>query len=119
MGQPDLSRPRPPYVQVADALLNAIREGRYAPGAALPSYKALANEYGVAVGTAQSAVGRLREQGIVVTRHGAGSIVRPDLDPADLNIAGRDVGPWPEVLRSLQEITDRLKAIEAKIDERR
>lgn len=116
MGQPNLGRHGPPYQQVADALLDAIREGRYPPGAALPSYKALATEYGVAVGTAQSAIGRLRDQGVVVTRHGAGSVVRPDLDVETLDNAIHESGPWQDVFRLLQDIADRLGVIEATLN---
>jgi DNA-binding GntR family transcriptional regulator len=115
MGNLDPGSSRAPYLQLADSLLKAIREGRYAPGDALPSYKALAAEYGVAVGTVQSALSTLRDQAVIITRHGAGSAVRADLDVATLPTSGSDSAGSPEVLRLLEEIRDRLAAIEKRL----
>jgi len=114
MGNLDPDSSRAPYLQLAESLLKAIRDGQYAPGDALPSYKALAAEYGVAVGTVQSALGLLRDQAVIVTRHGAGSTVRTDLDPTTLQAPSFDAPNSPEVLRLLHEIRDRLDAIEKR-----
>lgn len=105
-------------MQLAESLTKAIRSGQYAPGDALPSYKALAEEYGVAVGTVQSAIGRLREQGVIVTRHGTGSTVRADLDVETLDGDNQEGDHWPEIAQSLKEIATRLATIEAKLEER-
>ncbi len=45
--------PRPPYLQVADDLREAIRSGQYEPGQRLPGGRELAKQYGVALMTLQ------------------------------------------------------------------
>lgn len=67
---------RPPFQQVAAVLKAAIVTGKLQPGDRLPSYTELATQYGVAVMTAQKAVGVLRDEGLVISRQGKGSYVR-------------------------------------------
>jgi DNA-binding GntR family transcriptional regulator len=117
MGKLDPNSPQAPKFQIADDLVAAIRSGEYGPGDPLPSYKALATDYGVAIGTVQSALAVLRERGVVVTRHGTGSSVHPDLDPEKLpDQVGQQVAvpaaDLTEILTLLREINERLKAIE-------
>ncbi|WIV60009.1 GntR family transcriptional regulator [Amycolatopsis nalaikhensis] len=76
MDELDPDDPRPPFQQVAAVLKAAILTGAYQPGDRLPSYTELASQYGVAVMTAQKAVGVLRDEGLVVSRQGKGSFVR-------------------------------------------
>lgn len=117
MGKLDPKSSLPPYLQVASEVVGAIRNDTYKPGDRLPSYQALATEYGVAIGTVKSALALLRERGVVVTRHGYGSTVHPDLDPTtlDANVElARDPG-MAEVLALLGEIRDRLESIEARL----
>ncbi|MFD2418503.1 GntR family transcriptional regulator [Amycolatopsis pigmentata] len=118
MGKLDPNSPQAPKFQIADDIVAAVRAGKYAPGDPLPSYKALAAEYGVAVGTVQSAVAVLRERAVVVTRHGTGSSIHPDLDPEKLpGPTGQQVAvpaaDLAEALSLLHEINERLKAVEA------
>jgi DNA-binding GntR family transcriptional regulator len=117
MGKLDPNSPQPPRFQIADDIVAAIRAGRYASGDPLPSYKALAGEYGVAIGTVQSAIALLRERAIVVTRHGTGSSVHPDLDLERLpGPVGQQVAvpaaDLTEALTLLHEINERLKVVE-------
>ncbi|TDQ04804.1 GntR family transcriptional regulator [Labedaea rhizosphaerae] len=118
MGKLDPNSPQAPKFQIADDLVAAIRSGEYAPGDPLPSYKALADDYGVAIGTVQSAIAVLRERGVVVTRQGTGSSVHPDLDPKTLpdRVAQQVAVPaadLTEMLALLHEMNERLKVIEA------
>lgn len=76
MGTLDPDDPCPPYLQIADHLRTEVRSRKLAPGAQLPTMQSLANEYGVSLGTAKSALNVLRDEGIVVTRQGKGSFVR-------------------------------------------
>lgn len=73
--------PTPPYRQIADQLRAKIEAGRYQPGDALPSEKALGQTYGVARETARRAMRTLREEGYAVTIPGRGSYVPPDWSP--------------------------------------
>lgn len=70
--------PRPTeylYSEVADHLALRIREGDIPAGARLPGERELAEEYGVALGTARRAIIELRDRGLVVTRPAKGTFV--------------------------------------------
>src|SRR3954451_2023272 len=72
----DPDDPRAPYVQVASALRAAILTKKLQPGDKLPSGNQLAERYGVARMTVQTAIRVLREEGLVVSRQGSGVFVR-------------------------------------------
>ncbi len=61
--------------QVYARLLDAIRLGDYSLGQKLPSEHELAAEYGVSRPVIRAALSRLREDGLIVSRRGAGSFV--------------------------------------------
>jgi GntR family transcriptional regulator len=63
------------YVQLANDLVERVRRGEYPVGARLPSEADLAESYGVAKMTVRRALDVLRQQGIVRTLHGRGSVV--------------------------------------------
>jgi DNA-binding GntR family transcriptional regulator len=64
------------YQQVAEDITRRIRIGEIT--IKLPSERALAEEYGCAYATVRHAMDLLREQGLIVTRHGRGTFVRSD-----------------------------------------
>ncbi|WP_028934243.1 GntR family transcriptional regulator [Pseudonocardia spinosispora] len=117
MGKLDLNGPRPPYVQIANDLMEAIVRQDLAPGERLPSITALAERYGVASGTIQSALAVLRDSAVVSTRRGTGSFVREDLDVAALSArldAHGPTGDLAEVIRLLHEVLERVTALEQR-----
>lgn len=63
------------YVQIADDLAARVRDGTYPVGSRLPSEAELAETYGVAKMTVRRALDVLREQGLIKTLHGRGSVV--------------------------------------------
>src|SRR6187402_1024051 len=74
--------------QIADGIRAAIREGRLAPGARLPSWNDLAAQLGVARGTVRTAYERLSDGQFIVAAGAAGTRVarrppakRPDPEP--------------------------------------
>ena len=77
-----------PYQQVREQILNAISEGKLAPGVKLPSVRALAEKLGLATNTVAKAYKELEAQGAVVTRGRHGTIVQASQD------------------RGVQEVTD-------------
>ncbi|MEV7092955.1 winged helix-turn-helix domain-containing protein [Amycolatopsis sp. NPDC051045] len=108
--------PRAPFLQVAGGLRAAILSGEYAPGGQLPTYQELAESWGVAVNTAKSAVAHLREEGLVVIRHGKGSFVRTQ--PAEGDSVTRPESSGDErVWQAIAEIRKRLGEIERKLGE--
>lgn len=56
-------------------LLDAIRKGEFTLGQRLPSENVLAGDYGVSRPVIRTALARLREDGLIVSRQGAGSFV--------------------------------------------
>ena len=66
----------PLYQQLAAALRREIEEGRLPPGVAFPSERKLMARYQVTRTTVRSALGVLKQEGMVVAEHGAGSFVR-------------------------------------------
>lgn len=65
--------------QIYQQLKAAILGGRLAPGQALPATRELADSLGVSRNSVLSAYSRLGEEGIVVSRVGAGSFVSSDV----------------------------------------
>jgi GntR family transcriptional regulator/MocR family aminotransferase len=73
--QLDRSRPRSLRNQLEVALRDAIRGGRLAPGARLPSSRALAADLGVTRGVVVDAYDQLRAEGYIASRPGGGTTV--------------------------------------------
>lgn len=88
----DPDDPRPPYVQVANALRAAILTRVFQPGDKLPSRNDLAKTYTVAPMTVQNALRELREEGLIVSRQGSGVFVRERTE--------RPVGLRPHIERA-------------------
>ncbi|GAA2808226.1 PLP-dependent aminotransferase family protein [Kitasatospora sp. CM 4170] len=79
------------------ALRTAIRQGRLAPGALLPSTRGLARELGLSRGTVTAAYDQLAEEGHLVTRPGAATrVAAPPQPPVE---AATRPAPAPAVPR--------------------
>lgn len=63
------------YIQVADDVARRIDAGEIT--SKLPAERELAEEYGVAYTTVRHAMQLLRERGVIITRHGRGTFVKP------------------------------------------
>ena len=68
----------PVYVQLAGILRARILSGELAPRRPVPSKRTLMQEYGVAGGTIDKAIGILRDEGLVRTVTGRGIYVVPE-----------------------------------------
>lgn len=82
--QPDDSRP--PYLQLAAVIRDAIGAGEFQPGARLPTRAELHARYGFAGATINSAMRLLAEEGLVVPQQGKGVFVhsKPTVEPLDV-----------------------------------
>lgn len=69
--------PRPIYQQVADGIKELIARGKLAEGAALPPVRQVAADLGVNLNTIATAYRELRKDGLIVIKHGSGSVVAP------------------------------------------
>lgn len=71
----DASDPRPIYQQVADGIKELIARGKLAEGASLPPVRQLAADLGVNLNTIATAYRELQRDGLLVIKHGSGSVV--------------------------------------------
>ncbi len=85
---PKLDRPAPPYLQIADDIRRRIIDGALQPGDHVPSVRAILRDYGVAMATAQRALGTLRAEGYIRSDRGVGSVVTSEEE------RGRATSDW-------------------------
>ena len=78
---------KPLQAQLAEALRRLILNGRIAPGARLPSSRALAEEHGIARATAVQAFEQLAAEGYVIARRGSGLYVSAEVPERSLQVA--------------------------------
>jgi DNA-binding GntR family transcriptional regulator len=102
--------PRPPYLQLAAELREAIEGGEYAPGDRLPSTRQLAESYEIAPMTVQHAMKVLRDEGLVVSHQGRGAYVQEPRPTADQPDTPRTLDEALALLAEVQERLDRLEA---------
>ncbi|WP_329080567.1 GntR family transcriptional regulator [Streptosporangium sp. NBC_01469] len=68
-----------PYLRIAEVIRHRITTGALRPGDRVPSTRQVVRDFGVAMATATRALAVLRDEGLVVTRVGSGTVVRaPD-----------------------------------------
>ncbi|OLZ43415.1 GntR family transcriptional regulator [Amycolatopsis keratiniphila] len=114
MDKLDPADARAPYLQVADRLRAKLRDETYRRGDKLPPHQAIADEYGVSVGTVKRAYTLLQDEELIVTRQGQGTFVRASGDevPAPVDAA---VGDAAQLLAQLQDFQRRLEALERHV----
>ena len=83
----DLSRPIGAQARgLADDIFARIAAGEFIYGARLPSERSVSESYALSRTTVRQALGLLERHGVIVRRHGSGSVVRytlaPDPQPA-------------------------------------
>ena len=71
-----ISRPLPRSLQISEALIREITSGVLPNGTCLPTEKAMAKEYDVAVGTLRKALAILEKKGLLERIQGSGNYVR-------------------------------------------
>ncbi|MEV4900451.1 GntR family transcriptional regulator [Citricoccus sp. NPDC055426] len=71
----DLDSPVPPFEQLRARITELVDDGTLAPGARLPSVRALASDLGIAVGTVARAYRELEAAGYVLSRRRHGTTV--------------------------------------------
>jgi DNA-binding FadR family transcriptional regulator len=108
-------RPLQRYEQIAERLADDIRSGVLAPGERLPSERDLARTLEVSRASVREALASLQLQGVVETRHGAGTFVvgMPPSEPP------HDASPSAvlEARAQLEPAVARLAAARAQPDE--
>ena len=97
-----------PFERVAEQLREQIKSGQLRPGDRLPSGRDLAQQHGVALATAQSALRRLRDEG-VATASPRGYVVA---DPAD---GAQELSAVAELKSQLDALTERVERLERSV----
>jgi DNA-binding transcriptional regulator YhcF (GntR family) len=65
-----------PYLRIVAAIKDRIARGELRPGDRVPSTRGITQEWGVAMATATKVIATLRNEGLVDTKSGAGTVVR-------------------------------------------
>jgi DNA-binding FadR family transcriptional regulator len=102
---------------LADILALRLRDeivlGRLRPGEKLATEQQIAETYGVSRPTVREAIGRLKHDGLVVTRQGAGAFVA---DPGAVSVFRLDVADFTDN-DEIKNIVELLMAVEATATE--
>lgn len=77
----DPGSPAPPFRQLHDSVVHGIAEGRLLPGQKLPTIRALAAHFGLAVNTVAAAYRALESSGVIEGRGRSGTFVSLGDDP--------------------------------------
>lgn len=72
----EISGRGPKYHRIADALRAEIQAGELPPGSRLPAETVLTERFGVSLPTLRQAIGVLRAEGLIESRHGIGTFVK-------------------------------------------
>ncbi|PRY60575.1 GntR family transcriptional regulator [Glycomyces artemisiae] len=108
----------PPYRQIAAELRAGIAAGDLRPGDRVPSVRQIAQRWGVATATANRVMAVLRDEGLVVTKVGAGTVVSDRAKPVPAKSPAPKVRParkgslpppltLPRIRRQAVDIADR------------
>jgi DNA-binding transcriptional MocR family regulator len=111
---PTLAEEGPYYRALADAIERDVRLGVLAPGARLPTQRALADRLGLAVATVTRAYAEASKLGLISSEIGRGTFVRagdPAAEaPAVIDLRGNWLLPWPmldELRRGIARVAGR------------
>ena len=104
---------RAPFQRVVDAVRADVAAGRLEPGDRLPSVRALASQFGVAVMTAQHAIRTLAGQGLVATVPSSFSFVTEDAVEI-MRSAGSSTSR-PEITATIAALADDLAVVRAQL----
>jgi len=73
----------PLYLQIADKIKLGIVSGKYIPGCKIDSVRDLAQQSGVNPNTMQRALGRLEDEGLLLTNRTSGKYITEDIQMID------------------------------------
>ncbi len=104
----DFSSDQPIYMQIRNQMVLAVARGELRPGERLPTIRALAEECGINMMTANRAYQQLRQEGYIVTDRRLGTVVASVKDTA---------GPRPETVEALRLHLGELRLSGVGLDE--
>jgi len=104
-----LERPVSLADRLAEQLRREIVDGRLTPGQQLPTEVQVARQFAVSRATVREAIGRLRHDGLVVTRQGAGAFVASAGEAASFRIDAPNLADRAE----LQAVIEFLSGVDS------
>jgi GntR family transcriptional repressor for pyruvate dehydrogenase complex len=110
----EVARPRGLADQLVHSLQAQIESGELAPGARLPTEHALGERFGVSRAVVREAIARLRADGYVETRQGAGAFVAGEPGRASFRLPIEAQLP-PEELAQLFELREAVEVATARL----
>jgi len=118
MGKQGPADRRKLYVRIADELRTDIASGRYEVGEPLPSIAKLGDRFGAAGATIERALTVLREEGLIMSRQGAPSVVTAKPGQEEAGDAPQEPSQEFTLLwNQLQEIREHLRQQKIRLDE--
>jgi GntR family transcriptional repressor for pyruvate dehydrogenase complex len=108
-----VARPAQLSHQVVRALESSIRDGELAPGQRLPTEKELCKRFGVSRAVVREAIARLKSDGYVETRQGAGAFVAAKPGLLSFKLAAEE----PIARADLRQIQELRAAVEGAVAE--
>jgi DNA-binding transcriptional MocR family regulator len=94
------------YMSLADALEQAIRSGRLAPGARLPTHRALSKRLGIAVSTVTRAYAEAARRGLIGGAVGRGTFVQAVARDGELAVDREGLRPLERLYVPLMQRED-------------
>jgi len=76
----------PKYMQLAEMIAKTINDGTLAPGSKMPTHRAFADKFDIALATATRVYGELERRGVVIGEAGRGTFVRDSGVPLTLGV---------------------------------
>ncbi|MHA7685754.1 GntR family transcriptional regulator [Cupriavidus sp. PET2-C1] len=111
-----LSGRQPLHTALATILSNDIYEGKYQPSTTLPSENELAQRYGVSRQTVRQALRAVREQGLISSHPGIGTIVREPVQRDDVFSAVNSVNDLLQFVENTE--MHAVSLVEVVVDEK-
>lgn len=106
--------PRPPRVQVADALRAEIGDGRLVAGKRLASIRDLAARFDVSPNTAQAAVDILKTEGLLVAHGNRGTFIA---DPTEQAGEPEESPEFIAITRHLESLDEAVRSMAERLQE--
>jgi GntR family transcriptional repressor for pyruvate dehydrogenase complex len=110
----EVERPRELADQLVRSVQARIESGELAPGARLPTEHALGERFGVSRAVVREAIARLKADGYVATRQGAGAFVAREPGRASFRLPSEPHLP-PEELAQLFELREAVEVATARL----
>ncbi|MBZ6230901.1 TetR/AcrR family transcriptional regulator C-terminal domain-containing protein [Streptomyces olivaceus] len=113
---PSAQQPEPPYRVIAGEIRSRIVGGDLRPGDRVPSIRAIAQRWGVAIATATKVTAALRDEGLVEASVGSGTVVSARAGRQAAPSADRGAGPVARSAETPDQQALRLRILRTAVE---